>query len=96
MNRYVRYLLSVEFVFKDSAAKVKIGPLLTGGNALAAIPDDLYISAILGCRMKGSRVNFLVTTASEVIIYDNKVEVWRANLAEVLIETRGVVRVEDR
>jgi len=86
----VRYLLNVEFVFKDSAAKVKMGPLLTGGNALVAIPDDLYISAILGCRMKGSRVNFLVTTASEVIIYDNKVEVWRANLAHVNIETRGV------
>lgn len=86
----MHYSLKVEFVFKDSAAKVKIGPLLTGSNVLAAIPDDLYISAILGCRMKGSRVNFLVTTASEVIIYDNKVEVWRANLGDVNVETRGV------
>jgi hypothetical protein len=80
----------MEFVFKDSAAKVKLTPLATGGDVLAAIPNDLYISGILGCRMKGSRLNFLVTTASEVIIYGKHDEVWRANLADLRVETRGV------
>ena len=80
----------MEFVLKASAATVKLSPLLTGGDVLAAIPDDLYISGILGCRMKGSRLNFLVTTATEVIIYGNQNEVWRANLADLRVETRGV------
>ncbi len=80
----------MDFVLKDSAAKVKLTPLATGGDVLAAIPDDLYFSGILGCRMKGSRLNILVTTASEVIIYGTNDEVWRANLADLRVETRGV------
>ena len=80
----------MEFVLKDSAAKVKLTPLVTAVGLLAVIPDDLYISGILGCRMKDSRLNYLVTTASEVIIYNSQDEVWRADLADLRVETRGV------
>ena len=86
----MRYSLGVEFVLKDSVKKVKLSPLYTWVDVLVALPDDLYISGILNCRVKGSRGAFLVTTASEVIIYDNRDEVWRADLADLRIETRGV------
>jgi hypothetical protein len=86
----MRYSLGVEFVLKDSVKKVKLSPFATGGDVLVALPEDLYISAILNCRVKGSRGAFLVTTAAEVIIYDNRDEVWRANLADLRVETRGV------
>ena len=75
---------------KDSVKNVKFGPLARWGDALAALPEDLYISGILNCRMKGSRAEFLVTTASEVIIYGKQDVVWRADLADLRVETRGV------
>jgi hypothetical protein len=86
----LRYPLKVDFVFKTSASKVKLTPVATGAGVLAPIPDDLYISGLVGCRMKGSRINYLVTTASEVIIYDSKNEVWRGNLADLQVTTRGI------
>lgn len=76
----------MEFVLKDSAAKVKLGSGFFGIDLLRAIPDDLYFSGILSCRFKSATNNFLVTTASEVIIYDKQGEVWRANLAELRVE----------
>lgn len=76
----------MEFVLKDSAAKVKLGSGFFGIDLLRAIPDDLYFSGILCCRFKSAANNFLVTTASEVIIYDKQSEVWRANLAELHVE----------